>query len=385
MYSSRFTSKSCFDDKGGNALKKRDAVLYKDIVAKSARSWLAHIGTDGVAYDSAAEMLVANLLHANAPQIEFRGQVPIDLKGPGGRVMVADFLAKDRGTGRRVCIEVWGVSPKRANQRDPYVQGYLRRRKYKEKNSATYPAPLVAIEAQVLRDAGAPEFLAHVQRQLSSAGIKLSREKIAECSQDSQPYSEMPPEKIADIFFRHGHTTVSEALRGGHRVCSSLARKIFDESRTAEIEPILANLSGRTTKALPSLRADRSEIEVYIRHRRLTKSAYMRSYKARELPAGFPMSPRQHWKDFSWSRLNGLRAPRSERIRNYDDAKAFVSEWQERCRVDLRSGTHFERVRKTFPELMRLPAQPDNRKSGGLDDWRGWEDFLGLRNRAKRS
>ena len=67
--------------------------------------------------------------------------------------------------------------------------------------------------------------------------------------------------------------------------------------------------------------------------------------------------------------------PRRELIRDYNAAKARISQWQS-VHGTIAGPTAYERARKAHRELHVLPLQPDNRKSGGLLGWVSWTDFL---------
>jgi hypothetical protein len=118
----------------------------------------------------------------------------------------------------------------------------------------------------------------------------------------------------------------------------------------------------------------------YAREQGFTKSAYEKAYAKGALPQGFPACPGQQWPEtWSWRAVRD-EFPVSRMIWDYPRARKLVQKWQLRTGRRLTNGPTFETARECSRILRRIPKQPDNPKSGGLNGWpkkSGWDDFLG--------
>jgi hypothetical protein len=121
---------------------------------------------------------------------------------------------------------------------------------------------------------------------------------------------------------------------------------------------------------------------MYCRHNKLIRATYDNAYKNKNLPIGFPMSPSQQWgNEWSWRVVRG-EVPVRLLIRDYQQAQVLITRWQRKTKIQIATGPEFEHWRSRSRMLKRIPKQPDNKKSGGLNGWKGWDDFLGCNIRA---
>lgn len=393
-YAACFVSKSTFDTRGGVWLSKNQPEWYRRICETGCAWWYQHKALDGFQYASRAELIVANLLFVNGKTLSYT-QMPV-LPFVMRRNMRADFeltLRDPKAVGSsgapagRYCVEVWGWSSNREDS--PYIARYLERRNFKLAHLAEYPAPLIQIEAEVLRFHGPDAFLRHILHRFKEAGIRLPNKRALTQSTAWKHPREWPPEQFAAEFRRFGCRTVSAATRHSHRRVKMLANLCVQELRcVAAVERELARLWGRMARIRKDWQnslATKEEVARYVKEHGLAKGSYTELYKARHLPEGFPSSPFQTYEGWSWRAAKRGVATR-DIIRDYESAKAFLNAWQSENRP-LLSGADFGRAYEQEEQLRFLPKLPDHPVTG-LKGWVNWADFLGhacLRAAAERN
>lgn len=382
-----------FDVRGGGIwLAKRRPKLYRDVREKTLPCWGRPIAADGEACDSVAEAIHASFLFHNRDKIRYSHKPKLPFYGEGRRAprpCVGDFyvevLPHVDAVVRQFYVENWMSSlDLRPACEDTIVVAAVGRRHYKERGYAARELPLVNTEADIYRTDGADAFLRHLQEayflqagvQLSIAGIKLPVPL-------SSAAVSLSSHEIALLLYTRGLKTVNIAKGSKVSRIRALASQIVLNRLTETVELELAALQGRMPRTRMRAGAWESTVTkevvwAYCRERKLNLPLYRAAHLAAALPAGFPASPRQQWPEWSWREVRG-DVPSSKLVRDYVVARAMLQRWQHRTGIALVSQGDYERERKRSRWLRQLPKLPDNRKSGGLDGWKDWDDFLGSR------
>lgn len=385
-YASRFSSKSSFDARGGVWLSRNHPEWYRRVFEQGCEWWFKHKALDGVQYASRAELIVANLLFLNSDTTRYT-PTPVLPFGMGGRRMRGDFDVRLRSRpsdpgdssfsgGVRFLVEVWGWTTEREDS--PYVAKYLRRRSFKLTHISEYPAPLIQIEAEVLRLKGVEAFIDHVLARFGEVGIHLRREQgIAQSTAWKHP-REWSANDFAEEFYRAGCANVTAAQRHSHPRLKMLGNLCVNELKCVPaVEPLLAGLWGRMArirKDWAGSGATEQEVAAYVKAHDLSKSAYCARYDNNLLPPGFPSSPLQTYEGWSWRRARKGVATR-DMIRDYEAAKALVQKWQADNHPIL-SRAEYRHAFARDEQLRFLPKLPEHPETG-LNDWVDWADFLG--------
>ena len=220
-FAGRFSGQSRFGCKGfGAYLKSKEPHLYSRILERNAEQWSHHISLDGHRYESRAELIIVNLLHANDAIVQYTPHPILPFKLPwSAKCMRGDFIVEPlnrEDLPERFVVECWGrrADTSCSDRDDRYVAWTLLRRRYKLARRALYPGQLVEIEAEVLRSEGPSAFLEHCKGQFSSHGLQLDATGVDVISRWCRPPDEVPPPALAREIQLAGHTSVNAARRG---------------------------------------------------------------------------------------------------------------------------------------------------------------------------
>jgi hypothetical protein len=374
-----------FKNCGGPWLKSNREDILKNIKSNSHEIWFGLcLANDGTLVGSFAELYFFNVLHENKRILAWEAHPSLDeIKYKSlSYCMKADANIKliDSPNWHNT-VEIFGrfLGQNEVKENDKRTKGVLERRVFKVANAEKYPFPLIIFEAQILSKYGIQAYCEHIVSGIEYClKVKLTMPCLEILTKGNRLRPDiMSPKDVAIFMVQKGTQRLSDLPKNGYQF---IYKAICQRNINAEVERNLSRLLGRPCNVRVVGAAEKSIVEEYIRTNHLDHGQYILLHEENELLYNFPKHPKQTYENWSWTKARG-EFSRKEFIKSYQDAKGSLKKYQngelDGIIRNIKNGKEYENHVKSSKLLKgKLPIQPDNRESGGLDLWHGWQEFL---------
>ena len=377
---------SKFSRCGGGWIAKHKKQFYRELNKRRHLIWiellLAANGT--VLAESYPELIFFNFLYHNRKIVSYEPHPEIDrLKYKSKkRSMAADaYVKKKTDSDWKITVEICSFKNINCDRAENWERSknILERNKFKIENKDKYPYEVVFIDADIFKNNSyLMDYVEEVKSKIEEKiPVRLSIPSENTLMKVGIDFLTATPLQIAEFMIGKNMKKLSDlvARKFGFIYNIILYRKI-----SADVEKVLAKRHNRPANVRVIGKAPESEVMKFVRENNIDSVEYEKMYSGGELPENFPKFPKASYPGWSWPKARGENG-RTDFIKDFKTAKRYLQDYQKgrltgKIRF-IKNGTEYEKIVKNDKLLKgKVPLQPDNPKSGGLDGWTNWRDYL---------